>query len=138
MSQVSSVGSQDFQKIWFFSPKIWFFSGNLIFFFQNLKIVIKKLSTNVLNWVENKTYLVIFEGIYQHRELLFSCHRELLFSSRKVILVSSRITEFSKSVRKVILVETRIVTNENYCSFFIQSYGEISNSRLRWRKVIRV
>ena len=70
-----------------------------------------------------KTYFVIFKGICQHRELLFSCHRELLFSTRKVILLSSRITKFSKSVRKVILVETRIVTNENNCPFFRSKIG---------------
>ena len=48
---------------------------------------------------------------------------ELLFSWRNVILMTSRFTEFSVSVRKVILVARRIVTNKNYCLFLLTKIG---------------
>ena len=40
------------------------------------------------------------------------------FVRESVILMTSRFTEFSISVRKVFLVERRIVANENYYLFF--------------------
>ncbi len=45
------------------------------------------------------------------------------FVRESVILMTSRFTEFSKSVRKVFLVARRIVTNENYCLFFLTNIG---------------
>ena len=45
------------------------------------------------------------------------------FVRESVILMTSRFTEFSISVRKVFLVARRIVTNENYCLFFLTNIG---------------
>ena len=86
MSQVSSVRSQDFQKIWKFSEHLKFS--------KNLKIVIKNCHHELSSWI----VITNCHHELSSRIVITNCHHEL--SSCKVIMTINKISDQSDGVMR--------------------------------------